>query len=82
MKSLFASSLTSLAGRAWVGAELKKGRGATAVSDVSPHPSEAPRYAWYVWPQSFAAGSNKLRVRYHLKVLSAEAGADSRLTIS
>jgi hypothetical protein len=53
-----------------------------AVSEVSTHPSEAPRYAWYVWPQSFAAGSNKLRVRYHLKVLSAEAGADSRLTIS
>jgi len=41
-----------------------------------------PRIAWYLWPQSFQSGVNKIVVRYHLKVLSAEAGSDADLRIS
>lgn len=45
-------------------------------------PPQAARVAWYLWPQSFRPGVNRIVVRYRLKVLSAEAGGDSTLTIS
>jgi hypothetical protein len=37
---------------------------------------------WYVWPQSFKPGLNKLDVRYHLKVIASEDGEDATLIVS
>ena len=42
----------------------------------------SPGVAWYLWPQSFRPGVNKINVRYHLKVLSSEPGSDAPLTVS
>lgn len=41
-----------------------------------------PQVAWYLWPQSFQAGVNKIVVRYRVQVLAGEAGADADLAVS
>jgi hypothetical protein len=59
----------------------------SAPTRYDPHsgarlPKGPVQVAWYLWPQSFQSGVNKINVRYRLKVFSAEAGADANLTIS
>ena len=41
-----------------------------------------PTYVWYVWPQSFQPGMNKIVVRYRLGLESSESGADADLSLS
>jgi len=43
---------------------------------------QPPRVAWHLWRQVFRTGVNRVVVRYHVRVLSAEAGSDAALSIT